>query len=537
MTDQPITRAQLDALERVADKVFGKLGIDIEFTHHFLDRVNDERNQKQITIRELGQLFAKEYQRWGGTISGMAVDAQAVMKDLSSAINIPFVLNKDGKEKDLVAKTVMRKKNFTTPDKTLPVESIAELGNNDPKKQKWDVVQKGNGKVLATFDMRALANRHYWVEKGWATIEPHFEEQKMAETGMTKDARARDIEQSDREYIVQKQFRDKWKKENPGKPWPGYHNAGFNDSTVSEEMRGAKKGNFVDQRIDQSGKRPRKGTVAYEIWLSNKRREQEWVPDDQLRPHDDYIGNARVIHKEALESDSPKQFVKRLRNDGWTVYASKINHSVRGANRLEFEKDGIEFEIIGTGSNWEVFFGPNLSGRGETYSTLQQAFNASSTGNQVGEELDQPPFTVRTPKPSQIADKHEVDIDLIKQQLRIGIDVEMEHTTDRSVAMEIALDHLNEMPDYYSQLGDMESEASETFIKGAWEAEQIRERMTDPREAILRKALQYLDAMVKSKGTRQDISGYAFDIVRSFNLNDTLNARELANLYREWKAS
>ena len=43
---QPITKSQLDALEAAADKVFGKLGIDIEFTRHFLDRVNDERNRK-----------------------------------------------------------------------------------------------------------------------------------------------------------------------------------------------------------------------------------------------------------------------------------------------------------------------------------------------------------------------------------------------------------------------------------------------------------------------------------------------------------
>ena len=121
---EDITQTQLNALEAAIDRVFGKLGIDVEFTRHFLDRVNDERNVKPITIRELGQLFAKEYQRWGRTIANMPIDSQAVMKDLSSEINIPFVLNKDGKEKDLVAKTVMRKKNFTTPNKELPVESV-----------------------------------------------------------------------------------------------------------------------------------------------------------------------------------------------------------------------------------------------------------------------------------------------------------------------------------------------------------------------------------------------------------------------------
>jgi hypothetical protein len=44
--------------------------------------------------------------------------------------------------------------------------------------------------------------------------------------GMSPEARARDIEQSDIEYIEQRQFKDKWKKDNPGKPWPGYEKAG-----------------------------------------------------------------------------------------------------------------------------------------------------------------------------------------------------------------------------------------------------------------------------------------------------------------------
>jgi len=131
MSDQPVTKAQLDALERAADKVFKKLGIDIEFTHHFLDRVNDERNRKQITVRELGELLAREYQKWGKRISGMPADSEAVMKSLGSAINIPFVINDDPRnnEKDLVAKTVMRKKKFHSPDPALTVEDTSSLDN------------------------------------------------------------------------------------------------------------------------------------------------------------------------------------------------------------------------------------------------------------------------------------------------------------------------------------------------------------------------------------------------------------------------
>ena len=57
-----------------------------------------------------------------------------------------------------------------------------------------------------------------------------------------------------------------------------------------------------------------------------------------------------------------------------------------------------------------------------------------------------------------IADKHNVDVSNVQAELEAGIEVEMEHTDDRNVAEEIALDHLYEMSDYYSRLADMENQ-------------------------------------------------------------------------------
>ena len=123
--EQPITNAQLNALEKALDKLFASLNIDVEFTRHFIDRANDDRNGNPITMSELVNMFRKEYRRWGKPIAQMGPDAEAVMKDLESDINIPFVLkwDRDNEELDLVAKTVMRKKNFKTSNKEFPVES------------------------------------------------------------------------------------------------------------------------------------------------------------------------------------------------------------------------------------------------------------------------------------------------------------------------------------------------------------------------------------------------------------------------------
>jgi hypothetical protein len=122
-----VTQQQLDALEKVLDQVFSKVGIDIEFTRHFIDRVNDERNVKPISIKELAMLFKKEFIKYGKPIAQLGPDAQAVMKDLESDINIPFALNWNGEELELVAKTVMRKKDFKSSNKEFTVErSITE---------------------------------------------------------------------------------------------------------------------------------------------------------------------------------------------------------------------------------------------------------------------------------------------------------------------------------------------------------------------------------------------------------------------------
>lgn len=44
-------------------------------------------------------------------------------------------------------------------------------------------------------------------------------------------------------------------------------------------------------------------------------------------------------------------------------------------------------------------------------------------------------------------------------QLIMGIKVELEHTKDKMTALEIATDHLEEFPDYYTRLLKMEEEA------------------------------------------------------------------------------
>ena len=45
------------------------------------------------------------------------------------------------------------------------------------------------------------------------------------------------------------------------------------------------------------------------------------------------------------------------------------------------------------------------------------------------------------------------------EELKMGIKVEMEHTSNEDLSKRIALDHLAEIPDYYTRLAKMEGEA------------------------------------------------------------------------------
>lgn len=54
--------------------------------------------------------------------------------------------------------------------------------------------------------------------------------------------------------------------------------------------------------------------------------------------------------------------------------------------------------------------------------------------------------------PEEIAKKHKLSLDNINSQLEMGIKVESEHTGSKQMARMIALQHLEELPDYYSRL-------------------------------------------------------------------------------------
>ncbi len=115
--DVEITASKMKDFEKFVDRMFEKFKIDFEFTKHFGERMNDDRNSPKIKLKELADLIKKIYAKHGNPLKGQA-GAELVVKDLQSDLNMPIVVKYDSKndEIDIVAKTIMRKKNFSTPN-------------------------------------------------------------------------------------------------------------------------------------------------------------------------------------------------------------------------------------------------------------------------------------------------------------------------------------------------------------------------------------------------------------------------------------
>lgn len=124
--EEIVTQSEIDDVERIADEWFEDYGIDVVFTKHFLERVNDARNGKPISAEELEDLFTQTAEKYGEKLANLPDDYQAVLLKLRSDLNLPFALNYDDNndEMDLVAKTVMRKKNFQTSNPKLALQEM-----------------------------------------------------------------------------------------------------------------------------------------------------------------------------------------------------------------------------------------------------------------------------------------------------------------------------------------------------------------------------------------------------------------------------
>lgn len=157
--------------------------------------------------------------------------------------------------------------------------------------------------------------------------------------GMSKDARARDIEQSDIEYIEQRQFREKWKSENPGKKWPGYREAGFKSRYYTHESFNQTEINEQDE--DKAGSKDVKNKIVILKRFSDEKNDNSKI--------------ARKLEEKAEAAGIPLDVLGEVYDrglDSWGESSSKlsreqyafgrVNSFLNGGTALEEDADLVE---------------------------------------------------------------------------------------------------------------------------------------------------------------------------------------------------
>ena len=100
-------------MKRVEDYADDKLDpVDVEFTNHFFDRLARVEHDKEISDAELIGFFKRLSKKKKQFDKFMKQYDEFVVKDERTDINIPFKAKVD----QIIAKTIMRKKDFKTSD-------------------------------------------------------------------------------------------------------------------------------------------------------------------------------------------------------------------------------------------------------------------------------------------------------------------------------------------------------------------------------------------------------------------------------------
>jgi hypothetical protein len=129
--EQECDVGNIDVLEQHLDALFADLGIDVEFTQHFKQRLRERGCEQGFNVRHLEQILtqfknekAKELKKISDKHESKELVLKKFFRDLEDVLNVVIGLNPlrypekgPGNNKiysTLNAITAMKKKNFTT---------------------------------------------------------------------------------------------------------------------------------------------------------------------------------------------------------------------------------------------------------------------------------------------------------------------------------------------------------------------------------------------------------------------------------------
>jgi len=157
------------------------------------------------------------------------------------------------------------------------------------------------------------------------------------------------------------------------------------------------------------------------------------------------------------------EFYKNLKDKGWSdEQISNCAYTQYKNERTPYQKKS-EVKIYGMTYHHQFVPVDVLKENVDVFRAMRKIYNSKELQKALSELFEKSigDGVSKNMTINQIAERHGVPIKVIIEQLKMGVRVEMEHTTDKQEAKRIALDHLYEFPDYYTRLKIMEEQAEE----------------------------------------------------------------------------
>lgn len=164
--DELYSQGEVNGLEQELDKMFMSLGLDVEFTPHFIERMLGR--EKKVTYAEMLDAFEKLKKKYKGKLLKAKKNdmGRATLQDLDQDLNVVFAIVPDKKnnEYDLVNITAMTK----DPDQFhLKTSTPLKVGSKKPVTE-----ESAFGELerdIATLWLKIETTINDRFEGGWAT--------------------------------------------------------------------------------------------------------------------------------------------------------------------------------------------------------------------------------------------------------------------------------------------------------------------------------------------------------------------------------
>jgi uncharacterized membrane protein (UPF0127 family) len=114
---EKLDKKDIKQIDTFADKQLDPVDVDLT-SDHFFNRLNDPRNDKEISNAELIGFFKRLAKKKKDLLDFLSKYKEIVASDSRTDINIPFLKQAD----KIIAKTILRKKDFQTSNPQLSLE-------------------------------------------------------------------------------------------------------------------------------------------------------------------------------------------------------------------------------------------------------------------------------------------------------------------------------------------------------------------------------------------------------------------------------